>query len=80
MERAHRLGRLEVVGQHKDLGIYQRPDGSGLRSFQPRPCSAANSLKTQRTCRTTSTSCARTAYHPRSTPWSTPPPAGTPDL
>ncbi len=53
MEKLTGWAAFEVVGQHKDLGIYQRPDGSGLRSFKARPLFSGQLPKAQRTCRTT---------------------------
>ncbi len=37
MEKLTGWVAFEVVGQHKDMGVYERPDDSGLRRFQARP-------------------------------------------
>ncbi len=37
MERLTGWAAFEVVGRHKDLGIYDRPDENGVRPFRSRP-------------------------------------------
>jgi len=37
MEKLTGWAAFEVVGQHKDLGLYEKPDGEGVRRFEARP-------------------------------------------
>lgn len=51
MEKLTGWAAFEVVGQHKDLGLYEQPDGNGVRRFDPRPLYVGALLHASRTTR-----------------------------